>query len=352
MYTHPFKLYMVNERSRIMEVKSVLATTCRRLGLTEHQTGKVEIVASEIMTNQLKYGLNGMILFRTIKKSDEAGIEILGIDSGPGMQNVWQNIKDGVSSGESSLGTGLGAINRFSSEFDIYSYPDKGTVIYSLIRFREDEPAILFQQEPSVVSRPRKKEINTGVLSVCYPGADVCGDMCATMQKAGNHYFFISDGLGHGVPAHEASRKAVESFTDSEKVDLRDILTDIHHGMEKTRGGVGAMLRLNLNKKRLAYCGVGNITGKVIHEGKAKSLISVSGTLGYNMPRQPLVVEQDIVPPAVVVLHSDGLKNSWVWSDYPGLQSRHPLVIAAVLYRDSKVTRDDQMAVVIKINKV
>lgn len=350
MPTRPFQYHEINDRSKIMQVRTALAVGCRRLGMNPHQTGKVEIIAAEIMTNQLKYAVGGLLLFRIVKYKDQkVMVEILGIDKGPGMKDVRHYITDGISTKDDSLGTGLGAIKRLSTEFDIYSYPDKGTVIYS--RYVADGSQIedMLGTPPSPV---RKKRVQYSILSVCYPGADVCGDTAAMKLLGGNYYFMVTDGLGHGLLAHEASQHACDIFTRSEERGLTDLISEVHQGMQKTRGGVGAILRISSDLENIAYCGVGNISGRVILNGKAKSLISVSGTLGYNVPRMPVPFELPVVPAYHAVLHSDGMKNNWQWEAYPGLQAKHPMVICAVLYRDSKVTRDDHLVLVVKVNKL
>ena len=43
----------------------------------------------------------------------------------------------------------------------------------------------------------------------------------------------------------------------------------------------------------------------------------------------------------LVVLHSDGVSDRWRLTDYPGLATRTPLVIAVTLLRDAGARRDD-----------
>jgi len=53
-------------------------------------------------------------------------------------------------------------------------------------------------------------------------------------------------------------------------------------------------------------------------------------------------------PDAVLVLHSDGLSSRWNIDHYPGLVSRHPTVIAGVLYRDHDRGYDDVTVLAVK----
>jgi hypothetical protein len=40
-------------------------------------------------------------------------------------------------------------------------------------------------------------------------------------------------------------------------------------------------------------------------------------------------------------MHSDGLLTNWSLDAYPGLLTRHPALIAGVMYRDFRRGRDD-----------
>jgi hypothetical protein len=56
----------------------------------------------------------------------------------------------------------------------------------------------------------------------------------------------------------------------------------------------------------------------------------------------------DWPPGALLVLHSDGLSARWDLARYPGLVSRHPSVVAGVLYRDFSRERDDALVIVVR----
>ena len=45
-------------------------------------------------------------------------------------------------------------------------------------------------------------------------------------------------------------------------------------------------------------------------------------------------------------MNSDGLVTHWKLDPYPGLQNKSALMMAAVLYRDFKRTRDDSTVLV------
>jgi hypothetical protein len=51
-------------------------------------------------------------------------------------------------------------------------------------------------------------------------------------------------------------------------------------------------------------------------------------------------------PTAVAILYTDGLSGRWGPARYPGLLSRHPSLIASVLFRDHARNSDDATIVV------
>ena len=66
----------------------------------------------------------------------------------------------------------------------------------------------------------------------------------------------------------------------------------------------------------------------------------MSGTPGHNISTL-----QEFAYPwkagSTLLMHSDGLGTRWNLNDYPGLLSRHPSLVAGVLFRDFKRRRDD-----------
>jgi hypothetical protein len=78
-----------------------------------------------------------------------------------------------------------------------------------------------------------------------------------------------------------------------------------------------------------------------------RHLVSHNGTVGHTMRK---VQEFSFPWPtgALLILHSDGLGTHWDLAAYPGLVTRHPALISAVLYRDYHRGRDDVSVVVLR----
>jgi anti-sigma regulatory factor (Ser/Thr protein kinase) len=98
------------------------------LGMPERRVADLAIVVAEAAGNLVKHADEGVLLIRAVRTSEQAGVEIVTIDSGPGMADVAHSIGDGHSTA-GTLGIGLGAIVRQSGWVDLHSVPGKGTVL-------------------------------------------------------------------------------------------------------------------------------------------------------------------------------------------------------------------------------
>jgi serine/threonine-protein kinase RsbT len=106
--------------------------TVRRLtaqmGFDENQQYLIATAASEASTNVIRYAGRGKVTFRSVRKVDGTGFEFIVEDDGPGIDNIEEAMKEGVSNGN-GLGLGLSSIKRIMDEFDITSSPGHGTRI-------------------------------------------------------------------------------------------------------------------------------------------------------------------------------------------------------------------------------
>lgn len=314
-----------------------MAKEAKILGFSAEKIGKLQIVVSELISNLLKFGeRNRELLWKTISHIGEDGIEILALDKGPGINSMGQALEDGFST-SGTAGEGLGAVQRQSDFFELYSWPEKGTIVLS--RFFVDEN-FSHSAEP----------LPFAALSVPKPNEKLCGDgyMVEYEPESQLLNILVIDGLGHGPGAYEAAQAAIEVYKYLPKDSPNQILKEIHQQINKTRGGVAMALKYHFQEKVLSICGVGNISGKTISVNSQKDFFSFNGIVGHVM--SPRIQDQTLPWERgnLLILHSDGLSSRWDISQYAQIQKYDPAILAACLYRDYSRKNDDTTVIVCK----
>jgi anti-sigma regulatory factor (Ser/Thr protein kinase) len=319
----------VHDASQVAQARRASAAMARRLGLDEEQSGRLSLVVTESATNLLRHGGGGEILLRPVNGHGGPAVEVLALDRGPGMTNVARCLEDGYSTA-GSAGTGLGALRRLSTLFDLYSHHGHGTAILSRIG---DAAA-------------RRGMLVEGVC-VPAPGEEVSGDAWDEEGRADGVAILVVDGLGHGPQAAEASAAAVEAFRTSRWQPPAARLEAIHGAMRGTRGGAAAVADVDRAARLVRFAGIGNIGALILDGNRARWLMSHNGTVGHVVRR----IDEVTVPwPArgLLLMYSDGLGTPREIATYPGLAERHPSLVAGVLWRDLARGRDDVTVVVVK----
>ncbi len=323
----------LTDRSGVAEVRRKAVDLAERLGFPTSDISNVAIVATEAATNLIKHAKQAELIIQWRNAVGVPEIEIIAIDKGPGINDLAGSLGDGYST-TGTFGTGLGAIRRLSSKFDIHTDGTKGTALLARMRPAKAE-----------IKPPPIMEI--GAVVIPKRGETACGDDWASSVNHSKIRIVVADGLGHGVLAAEASQKATQAFL--EKTDLApvDQIKHIHNSVVDTRGAVGAVAEIDIEQQQVRYSGIGNISGVIFTPEKLKSMVSHGGILGRQFARS-----REYVYPwsqeSILVLHTDGLTNKWKMDDYPGLRSKQTSLIAAVLYRDANRGNDDCAVVVVK----
>ncbi|HEU4453786.1 MAG TPA: SpoIIE family protein phosphatase [Longimicrobium sp.] len=322
----------VTDPSGAGEARRQVVRLVEALGFDETAAGRVAIAATEAATNLAKHSPSGgVVLARPCRRGEAVGIEILCVDRGPGMANPAECMRDGYSTA-GSPGTGLGALERLSDDFDLFSTPGVGTVLLSRIWAVEPGPA--------------ETGISVGAVVVAKPGQEVCGDDAGSEEREGRTTMVVADGLGHGPDAAEASRAAMRVLRENPGEAPGELLHRMHAALRPTRGAAVLAVRIDARTGMARGAGVGNISGSVVTpDGGSRSLVSHNGIVGHEMRK---VQEFEIPWPtaSALVMHSDGIGSRWSLERYPGLLGRDPAVIAAVLYRDFCRGTDDATVLV------
>lgn len=329
----------VTEESQVGEARRIAVALAAELGFSETDCGKVAIVATEAAKNTVKHAGEGEILLRGLKTVGDCSIEIVAIDRGPGMANVGLCLRDGFSTA-GTPGTGLGAMQRLSSFFDVHSVPQVGTALLARL-----EPGKNHREPPL-----NQNYLENGVVHLPKAGEQISGDSWGVQNLLDKDLILVADGLGYGVLAQEASREAVRVFQENAQLGPKAILEKAHVALKNTRGAACAIAQIDRARQTVCFAGVGNISGVIFTDRQTRSMVSYNGTVGHMMRK----VEEFVYPwsqHSLLILHSDGLAAQWDLNRYPGLATRHPSLIAAVLYRDFKRTRDDVTVIVAKVRE-
>lgn len=324
----------IQEPSQVGSARRTAGEIARDAGLGETDAGRVALVATEVASNVVKHGGGGEVLLRSLGESAVRGVEIVGIDAGPGMRSVAASIRDGFSTA-GTPGTGLGAIARLADLFDVHTAVGGGTVLLARVH------------EATRGDPPSPPAPAFGAICVAMPREEVSGDGWAIVQQPGRSAVLVIDGLGHGLLAHEAARAGTRLFERAASEAPAEIVARLHAGLRATRGAALAVAVADHGKGVVHYAGIGNVSGTILCDGTTRSLVSHHGTAGHDS-RRIQEFAYPFAPDATLVMNSDGLVSSWSVDRYPGLLERHPTVVAAVLHRDFTRGRDDATTFVLR----
>jgi hypothetical protein len=184
-----------------------------------------------------------------------------------------------------------------------------------------------------------------GAVCVPKPGETVSGDAWGMALHEAGLTLVVADGLGHGPDAGRAAETAVGVLLQHPGDSAIRLLDRMHGRLRSTRGAAVAVMRHERGAGELRYAGVGNIAGAVVVAEARQPMVSHNGIVGHNVHKSQ---EYPYAWPAggLLVAHSDGLESNWDLGRFPGVDERHPSIVAAALYRAHSRRRDDVVVVV------
>jgi anti-sigma regulatory factor (Ser/Thr protein kinase) len=302
------------------------------LGFGETRAGQLAIIITEAATNILKHAGHGALYIGPAQSEAAPGVDVLAVDDGPGIADFANSAVDGVSTA-GTAGTGLGALQRLSDEFDFYSARGKGTAFFMRV-WRDAEP-------------PARRPIVVGGLTLPLAGEDECGDGWAVGCHERGTTMLAADGLGHGPQAAQAANAAIGALERHRELGAAAVIDRAHEALRITRGAALAVAHVDCEHNELRFAGIGNISAVVYDDNGRRALVSHNGIVGHNV-RKVQEFAVPFVPGALCIMHSDGVQTSWDLNSYPGLRMRHPALVAAVLMRDFIRRRDDAMVLAVR----
>lgn len=327
--------FPIDDASRVGEARRFAGLLTQSLDWTEVEAGRLALVVTELGTNLHRHAQRGRLLIAARPAFND--VEVISIDEGPGIADMAQSMRDGFSTGGGSPGTGLGAIRRLASDFDMYSAPagsggGGGTVCVARVRAGK-------------APVPAHGSVQVGAVNLCAPGETVNGDGWAFATDGACASLMVADGLGHGPEAAKASSAAADVFLPQPFGDTAVFLADAHAALQTTRGAAICCLRLDAAQARCS--GAGNVVVRIVSGVFDRSMVTQHGTVGLQMRRAQEAV-MALPEHALAIVHSDGIETRWDSARLRPLLDRDPALIAALLLRDHCRGRDDATVVVLR----
>ncbi|GAB3927225.1 SpoIIE family protein phosphatase [Larkinella terrae] len=328
MDNSPHVRFQATDRSYLALTKKGISQIASQVGFRPQRLSEIDLIVAEMTSNLVKHGGGGEMLVRHFKTASSAGLELISIDSGPGIADPARMMQDGMST-TGTMGTGLGSIKRLADQFQLYSIKGWGTILLARVF---ENPASDLQPAGGIEFRS---------LLVPKSGETFCGDGCYVKRTPDYIKLLLGDGLGHGPEAHRAVQEAIKAFRTCPHHRPVDIIRFIHQSVNKTRGLVGSVAVYEVASQQWSWCGVGNISTRLIGPMTTKNILSYNGIIGMNVPgtmnNHTLSVERG----QLLVMCSDGVQSRWDHSKYPSIQRYDLTILAAALYKDYNRQTDD-----------
>ncbi|MCF8298074.1 MAG: SpoIIE family protein phosphatase [Saprospiraceae bacterium] len=318
------ELYAINKNSDIGLCRRKAVSLAKQIGFNDVNSGEVAIIITELATNVLKHGggIGKFLINRIENNENNEGIEIWCCDSGNGFKDIQKASEDGYSD-KSSLGLGIGAIRRLSDEFDFNpNVPEnlKSIIENGSYNYKNCIRTTKWLTKTNWIIK--NNNISIGAASRAKPGETLNGDDYVIVNLSSTLVLVaLIDGLGHGKHAHFASNLAKEQLLLKKDQPIELIMQYVHNALKGSRGAVLGLCKIDTEKEKLIFTGIGNIEGQVFNKSDSKSLISFGGIVGHNM-RTPRVFEFDFKKGYTLCIYSDGITSNWKnqeidWNENP-----------------------------------
>jgi serine/threonine-protein kinase RsbT len=116
----------ITAAEHVVMVRQAVRQRSVELGFSLVDQTKIVTAASELARNTLLHGGGGRALIDVIQDGSRRGLRLTFEDTGPGIADIQQAMRDGFSTC-GGLGLGLSGAKRLSNEFAIASAPGAGT---------------------------------------------------------------------------------------------------------------------------------------------------------------------------------------------------------------------------------
>jgi len=306
-----------------------------KLGFAAQSGEEIVQVVTELASHLARRSRSGVLTLRMLDNGGAIGIEVEAEEHGRGVSDVERLFPGGDSTVGGTDG-GLGTVNRLMDETEISSTAALGT-------------RILCRRWLSSTADPANKKARpwqVGVATRPCHLATANGDAFVIRECDGRLLAGVIDGLGHGEPAQVAALAARSYIQANYDLPLDRLFWGVSSACRGTRGVVMALVRFE-SPTAMTSANLGNI-----------EICPWTGTQRFEIAIQRgfLGAQEDHVqvqqhrwhPDWMLVLHSDGLRGQWQWSDFPGLELASPQVVANQLLKVLAKENDDATVLAVK----
>ncbi|MBC8321375.1 MAG: SpoIIE family protein phosphatase [Bacteroidetes bacterium] len=337
-----YSTYPIAGFDQINESQQFIVDIAKNIGFNHVAQSEISIIVSELANNLVKFPGEGKIVVNAFNYNHKKVLDIVSIDYGPGIENTEVTMRDGFTT-SASMGTGLGAVKRLSDEFDLFSVPAN---LYSK---RVKPITVIFARKwlTKEKSSIKNNDFKIGCITRPMPGFEENGDGIFFTQSDGEICASVIDGIGHGYEANIASQAAIDYLEKNNSEEIEPLLNDLHLALIQTQGAVIAIARLSKRQNKLIYGGIGNISARVFNSPIPVHPLTMNGSLGGRI-NHIRAYEHQWVPGSVLLMTSDGISNRWDISDFKDLHTKHPAIIAHIVFDQFSRQNDDATVLVIK----
>lgn len=112
----------------IISARAAVKRVAALLGMSPVNQTKVVTAASELARNTVEHGRGGNMVMEVIEENMRQGLRLTFEDTGPGISDIDQALRDGFTSA-GGMGLGLGGSKRLMDHFTIDSTQGQGTQV-------------------------------------------------------------------------------------------------------------------------------------------------------------------------------------------------------------------------------
>ncbi|MGE8081928.1 anti-sigma regulatory factor [Peribacillus loiseleuriae] len=115
----------------IVAARQLGRNVAKELGFGTVDQARITTAISELARNIYLYAGRGSVCIEKEYVNGKSGMKIIASDEGPGIQDIRKAMEDGYTT-SGGLGAGLPGVRRLMDEFDIDSFPSKGTKVTAI----------------------------------------------------------------------------------------------------------------------------------------------------------------------------------------------------------------------------